>query len=253
MKKILALLIAAAFLSVGCTDVDTTDDTQETVETENDNTETNADTDEATVAYETSEPRLGVWDRSGTIWVDVSMEITNTGTTNLYLSDGAFDVEDSSGGLLETYDMVSIVPNVIEPGETAYLYGCTTANNITDVNDSYVAVPSFEAAEATIDRVRFPVTDVTMTDADYGTYIDIIGRVENTSDEDESMVNIYFVFFDTAGEVICIKSTYTDAKAGGKSSFDTSTMTEARDVTTSQIGSYEVYAYPLDFQLNFSF
>lgn len=248
MKKIIIAALICVLLA-GCTDVSTdepsadngTDDSVENVESDTEETE-------ATVAYETSEPRLGVWDRSGTIWVDVSLEITNTGTANLYLSDGAFDIEDSSGGLLETYDMVSIVPNVIEPGETAYLYGCTTADNITDVNGTYVAVPKFEAAEATIDRVRFPVTDVTMTDADYGTYIDIIGRVENTSDEDESMINIYFVFFDTSGEVICMTSTYAEANAGEKSSFDTSTMTEARDVTTSQIGSYEAYAYPLDFQ-----
>ena len=252
MKKLIAILFAAALISgaVGCTELDTDSPTGDSDATGEDvaSTDTLAEDTDATVAYETTDPTLTVWDRSGTIWVEVTQTITNSGTTDLYLSGGKFDIEDSSGSLVETYDMASIVPMVIEPGETAYFYGCTTADHITDPSGTYTAIPGFDVAEAKIERVRFPVTDVSMSDESIGTYIDIIGRVENTSDEDESMCNVYLVLFDADGAVIDIESTYVDVAAGEKASFDTSTIASPRGITTADIGSYQAYAYPLDFQ-----
>lgn len=250
MKKLIAILIASTLLAVGCTGLDTTDPaSDETAETDDEVTNAEETTEAAeAVAYETGEPGLTVWDRDGTIWVEVTQTVTNTGSANLYLSDARFDIEDGSGSLVETYDMASIVPMVIEPGETAYFYGCTTADHITDPSGTYTAIPGFDVAEAKIERVRFPVADVSMSDESIGTYIDIIGRVENTSNKDESMCYVYLVLFDADGAVIDIESTYVDVAAGEKASFNTSTIASPRDITIADIGSYQAYAYPLDFQ-----
>ena len=46
-------------------------------------------------AYEISYSNAKVWTNSiGTSWVQTIVEITNTGTTNLYLDSGSYDLED---------------------------------------------------------------------------------------------------------------------------------------------------------------
>lgn len=69
-------------------------------------------------AYEVTYTNAKVWTNSlGTPWVQTIVEITNTGDTDLYLSSGAYDLEDSSGALVTARTMVSAYPNVIVPGE----------------------------------------------------------------------------------------------------------------------------------------
>ena len=73
--------------------------------------------------YEITDTKVTTWtDSIGSAWIQTIVEITNTGSKNLYLSSGAYDLEDENGGLIASKTMVSEYPNVLAPGEKGYLY-----------------------------------------------------------------------------------------------------------------------------------
>ena len=64
---------------------------------------------ESKTAYEAGEGEVRVWKSSiGTTWISAALPVKNTGSDNLYLSSGTLDVEDASGSLVETLNMVSV-------------------------------------------------------------------------------------------------------------------------------------------------
>ncbi|NLA82646.1 MAG: hypothetical protein GX849_07465, partial [Clostridiaceae bacterium] len=72
-------------------------------------------------AYEISYSHVKAYqDILGTTRVQAIYEVTNTGTTDLYLSSGSFDLETQEGVLLASRTHVSVYTSVISPGEKAY-------------------------------------------------------------------------------------------------------------------------------------
>lgn len=204
--------------------------------------------DEAT-SYEITDCRAKTWTSStGSFWVQTIVEITNTGTTNLYLSSGAYDLEDASGNLVASQTMVSAYPDVLAPGEKGYMYEETILDAAVD--GDLTVLPREEVEEATIDLVRFPVTDVSISTDNYGD-LKMIGRVENDSGEaEDSMVYIVAFLYDTDGT--CIGQMFTilteDLASGDKIGFELSSISLPDDVTADAVADYVVYAYPLQYQ-----
>lgn len=186
-------------------------------------------------------------DGIGTTWVQVIVEIENTGTSDLYLSSGSYDLEDGSGNLIKSSTMVSTFPDVISPGEKAYMYEETTLDNA--VEGSLVVLPRLSVEKATVENIRFTVTDVEISTDQYG-QLKAMGRVENTSGEESSMTYIVVILKDSGGTPIGQMFTIlTDTLAAGdKIGFETTEMALPDDVTAEQVASFEVYAYPMQMQ-----
>ena len=73
-------------------------------------------------AYEVGEGRVVTYsDSLGSEWVIISVPVTNTGDTNLYLSSGTMDIEDQDGHLVDSKSLVSVYPEVLQPGESQEL------------------------------------------------------------------------------------------------------------------------------------
>ena len=69
-------------------------------------------------SYEVTMQRATTWvSGTGSQWVQVVAAIENTGSANLYLSSGAYDLEDASGALVGCGSMVPEYPNVLAPGQ----------------------------------------------------------------------------------------------------------------------------------------
>jgi hypothetical protein len=144
--------------------------------------------------------------------------------------------------------MVSVFPEVIAPGEKAYYYEETTQDSLTEAID-LVILPRAEAVAATIDLIRYEVTDVTITDTDYfGPKA--VGRVENTTDEAQTMVYITVILFDAADNPIGVLMTIrTDELApGDKVGFEATSLSMPDSITAADVARFEAYSYPLQFQ-----
>jgi len=205
---------------------------------------------EAELAYEITYSNAYAWVNSiGTIWVQIIVEVKNTGTVPLYLSTGALDLEDSSGALVRSISMVSAYPDVIDPGEKGWYYEETTLD-IDEVID-LVVLPRPDIRRARIDNIRFNVTDVSLSDAQFGG-IRMMGRVENTHDEEHSMTYVVAILYD--GNDIPIARLFTiimePFAPGDRIGFEGSSMSLPRDMTTNDVARFEAFAYPMQMQFN---
>ena len=111
------------------------------------------------------------------IWVRTIVALENTGSAPLYLGyGGSFDLEDSSGRLVGSESYVYAYPNVIQPGETGYMYYTNYYDNITS-EMALTVIPHPDVQIATIEDIRLPVSDVTLSDDEYWG-VNMLGRVE---------------------------------------------------------------------------
>ena len=202
-------------------------------------------TTQNTVRYEVGTSEVTQWtDSLSSKWIKVAVPITNTGTTNLYLDDCTIDIESSSGTLLKTMSYVNGYPEYIKPGETGYYYDETTVD-FTETN--VVAVPNVQVEKATNDVIRYDVTEVTISSDTYNG-VKVMGRVQNNTSKKGTMVVVAANLFDSNGKLICNCFTYleNDLNSGSKVGFSMTPFAYTK-VIPSDVASYEVYAYPTQF------
>lgn len=217
----------------------------------------NAATDETTAAsdvvedkkeaYEVGEGLVKTWQNSlGTTWVSVAVPVKNTGNVNLYLSSGTIDVEDASGSLVKTLKMVNVYPQVLQPGETAYYYDETTVDGDLP-SEGLKTIPHVDVKKAKVDCIRYATSELSAKDTAYSG-AKITGRVENTSDNAESMVYVVANIFDASGNLLAQQFTILDneLQPGEKIGFETSNM--GYEFSVSDIADYEVFAFPHQYQ-----
>jgi len=253
-RRTLALLLVStlAFSLTACGDSGSGDESKkpdtpsETVNTSVEPEPTKEQKDD--VAHEITYTNVRTYtDSIGTTWAQVIVEIENTGTSDLYLSSGGYDLEDESGKLITSSTMVSTYPEVISPGEKAYMYEENMLDNPVEGKLTVVPRPSVEKAK--VDNIRFNVTDVEISESQYG-QLKAIGRVENTTQEDQSMVYIALILKDANG--VPIGQIFTiltdDLPAGEKIGFEATAMSLPDDVTVDAIANYDVFAYPMQMQ-----
>lgn len=199
-------------------------------------------------AHEITYNNTVTWtDSIDSVWEQTIIEITNTGSENLYLSSGSYDLEDESGALIASRSMVSAFPDVIAPGEKGYMYEVTTLDEAPE--GELVAIPRESVEKATVDLIRYETSDVQISGTDYGD-IRILGRVENTSDEASSMVYIVAALYDADGNPVAVEFTILNDELapGDKIGFEFQSFSLPDSVTADMIADYTIYAYPMQMQ-----
>lgn len=177
----------------------------------------------------------------GTTWVVGIATVKNTGNCDLYISNTGMDIETADGKLVDTMTLASATPTVISPGETTIIYGEQTVSAEGD----YKVVPTYKAVEAKIPNTRYEVSDVSLSEDDVMGTLEVVGRVENGGDEDQSMIEVVVIMYDADGKVLGVMTTYTDEiAAGAKGTFKMSNIGDANKVALADIDHYDVMAYP---------
>ena len=230
-----------------------TDDDTSTEPEVIDEPETNDDeSDEALEGshYSITYKSASTWKNSiGTVWVQAMFEITNVGTTELYLSSGAYDLEDSDGKLVKSSTMVSVYPTVLSPGESAMYHETTTISDLDEAID-VVILPRPDIRRARIDNVRLDVTEVEFSE-DTFSGIRARGRVTNTTDEEQTSVTVAIILYDSNDNPLGVLSTtlMEDIAPDERIGFETSGFTLPDGVTPDTVARYVAFAYPwLQFQ-----
>lgn len=185
----------------------------------------------------------------GATWVQAIVEITNTGSKNLYLSSGAYDLEDADGDLVAAQTLVSEYPSVLAPGEKGYMYEETTLDEYSGDGELSI-LPRPDVKEATVDLVRYETSEISVSNDTFGG-IKVTGRVENTTAETaDGMVYIVAFFYDANG--VPVGSAFTilteELAAGAKIGFEFTGFSLPDDVTADTVADTVVYAYPLQYQ-----
>ena len=197
-------------------------------------------------SYEVTNTNFGYYTNSiGDIEYYGYVEILNTGSTNLYLDDCTFDLEDNDGHLLQSDDFIFSSPDIIAPGEKGYFYNGLGSNLIdknVSMDNGIKLVPNFKVEEARGEIVDYDISDTDMRTDDYGE-IKITGRITNNTDQDDSLVSIALILYDSEGKVLAITGTSVmDLPAGSTQSFEGSTMFADDAAAPDKVASYAVVA-----------
>lgn len=235
-KTVTAVLLLAMLAATGCASSDITVGTGSWDGKEG----TTAEKSEA--ASELTDVTTKVFTNSiGTVWVVGIATVKNTGNCDLYISNSGMDIETADGKLVDTMTLASATPTVISPGETTIIYGEQTVSAEGD----YKVVPTYKAVEAKIPNTRYEVSDVSLSEDDLMGTLEVVGRVENGGDEDQSMIEVVVIMYDADGKVLGVMTTYTDEiAAGAKGTFKMSNIGDANKVALADIDHYDVMAYP---------
>lgn len=198
-------------------------------------------------SYEVGTPTIDIWtDSIYSRWMKVAIPVTNNGETNLYLDDISVDIEDVNGKLLQTKSYISGYPEYIKPGETGYYYDETTCD-FAETNVK--VVPNLHVEKAKNDVIRYNICDVSINNDTYSG-VKIIGRVQNNTTTKGTLVKVVANLFDKDGKLICNCFTYldNDLEVDTKVGFSISPFA-FRNVKAEDVASYEIYAYPQQFNI----
>ena len=222
------------------------------VQTEQSEAQTDTAADNEKFSYELKNTIFNYYTNSiGNIEYYGIVEILNTGSTNLYMDDCTFDLEDNDGHLLQSDSFISTCPDIIAPGETGYFYNGLGANQIdssVSFDNGVKLVPNYKVEQSTAEIVDYTVSDTDMRTDDYGN-IKITGRVTNETDTDDSLVSIQFVLLDSDNNVLAITGTSVmDLTAGSTQSFEGTTMFADDTATPEKVASYNVIARKAHYQ-----
>lgn len=207
---------------------------------------TTTTTEKKEMSYEISDTSFEYYTNSiGTVEYYGIVEITNTGDTCIYMDNCTFDLEDNEGHLLQSESFISKAPDIIAPGEKGYFYNGLGSNTVKDgvsFDNGVKLVPQLKLTEAKGEPKDFPVSDVTVSEGNYG-YINVMGRVENDTDEEIGYLYINIIFYGADGKVIAIDGTsITEVAAGNKGSFDTTCYFSNNNLKFSDIAETKIYA-----------
>ena len=259
MKKMLALSLALlTILSLSACGTDTPSDSPVSSPADTSSANSSAPAESASKEptgtrasdpYEITYSNFTVYtDSIGTVWGQSIIEITNTGSGDLYLSTGSYDIKDENGSLVATESLVSAYPDVLQPGEKGYMYDESTFDDLS-ADETYTITPHISVEDASIACVRYDVSDTTLKNDDYNG-VTLIGQLTNTTDEDGSMVYVVAVLYDEADTPLGILYTImtNDVPAGETMGFEVSGFSLPPTVSADAVTNYTIYAYPLQMQ-----
>ena len=202
-------------------------------------------TEKKVMKYEELDYSVRIWTNSiGSKWIQVAVPVKDTGNVPIYLSSMSVDVESSSGDLLQTISYINGYPDYLKPGETGYYYKETTC----DFEDDEVNLVTHLDVKSTHNEViRYNVSDISFQD-DNTFGVKVLGRVENQTDEEGSLVYVVANLYDSSNNLLSSCFTILDDNLASHDKIGfTLSQYSYRDFTVADVASYEVYSYPTQF------
>ena len=90
--------------------------------------------------------------------------------------------------------MISADPEIVAPGEKGYFY-CNMATIKGDIteNTEYVFKPALKIEKSKNSIIRYNISDLSISEGDFLSPFNIIGRIDNNTDEDAGLPALYTV------------------------------------------------------------
>jgi len=200
----------------------------------------------AKAEYTIGDGIVNTWTSSiGSAWISVAVPVKNTGSVDLYIESATIDIEYSDGTIADTLQYVSGYPQIVKPGETAWYYEATLFDG--KMGDTYKAIPHAKVEEASHDCIRFETSEIQIDNDEYFG-VNVHGRVLNNTSEEATSVYVAVNFFGADGNLLAQGYTILSdgLAAGDKIGFEVNDFNGR--FTASEVASYEVYAFPYQYQ-----
>lgn len=163
---------------------------------------------EKKAAAEVSKTGFQVWkDSLGSVWGHGAIEIKNTGNVPIRIGDISISFVGKDKTVLGTLSMVLPVPEIIQPGETAYAGDSTVLEGIKEPTEVANIEANIDFDETDKTAQLLEVSDLKITPSEFSGF-KITGRVNNISSENADDIRIIIAMFDEKDNLLGV---YTES------------------------------------------
>ncbi|TLS36461.1 FxLYD domain-containing protein [Pseudalkalibacillus caeni] len=180
----------------------------ESQEVKNDTSAKEEDTNEqkeAEANIEVTSETFGSWEDSiGSIYASYSAEVTNTGDKPAEIGDIQVNLEGDDGSIIGTIPMVMATPDIIMPGETAYLGETTLLEGASSADEIKTANSNIDFSSTDEEPMMLETDKVKLKEGDveYGTPYIVTGTVINPNEEKADDIRIAAGLYDENGKFL---------------------------------------------------
>lgn len=224
MKKFIILMLSLLFILAACGNSKQTISQSADKESKTDKTEESADTDEkANEKLEIADSGSTVWsDSIDSIWINTAAIYKNTGDVSVNIGETQMNYKGKDGSILGTSTMIYAVPEIVQPGESAFIVEGTMLNEETSL-ENYSETTfnfNFEATEEGSNLME--VSAVKGISSEYG--YSVTGIVKNSTDVEQEDIRLAAILYDANGKILGGLSGSVDVglAAGGEAGFELS-------------------------------
>lgn len=236
------IILFLSLLLVACGDDKTTISSEGNTDKSEEET-TSAQQEESTAKLEISQQTAGAWVNSiGTVWVHSAAIFENTGDTPVDIGETQMNYKATDGSILGTSTMIYAVPQIVNPGETAFISESTILDGTTSKDDFSETTFNFNFNETTKDPNLMEVSGVKGVDGEYG--YKVTGLVKNPTAEQQDDIRLAAALFDANGSLLGVLKGSVDVglAPGGEAGFELS-YPDLPEGVAANVATIEVKSY----------
>jgi hypothetical protein len=201
-----------------------------------------------------AEPKLEIVQKSSqawkdsikTVWVHSAAVLKNTGDVPIDIGSIQFNFEDKDGGILGTEKMVIAYPDIIQPGETAFIGETSILDGVTDPNEFKETTINFSFDKTSDEKVMLEVSGTKgkqVKDFGFSSY-KVTGSVKNQTTEIKKSISVAAGLFDAEGNILGVMKGGIDVgiNPGSQAGFDLG-YPDIPENVINKIATIEVKAY----------
>lgn len=201
---------------------------------------------EAPAQYEITDAVLCVYeaDNAAGYAYDAYVEITNTGSSNLYATDIQFTIRDNDGSRIMIDKNIRTFPVIVAPGEKGYLFNQfgTELTGVYEPDLELSLVPEFKVLKSAQLPYNYPVGNVTVGYGVAGQRL--VCQLKNDTPDMASSIYCVALTYDPDGRCTGISGTsLTNVEAHEIVNVQFNPLTMIRPWKNSKIADYVVHAY----------
>lgn len=203
-----------------------------------------------------SDPKLeletstgGAWkDSIDTVWVHSSAVYVNTGDVPVDIGETQMTFKGTDGSVLGTASSVYSVPEIVEPGEKAFVTQSTILEGVTDPAEYAETTYNFGFDKAEDSPNLLEVSGIKGTKGNEYTLYKVTGMVKNTTKELQDDIRLSAALYGEDGSLLGILegSISAGVNPGGEAGFELNYPEIPKDVV-DKIAEVEVKAFGWSF------
>ncbi|SIS60105.1 FxLYD domain-containing protein [Salimicrobium flavidum] len=206
--------------------------------------------EEVNVSLEITAQTGGAWkDSIDSVWIHSSAVLENTGNTPVTVGEVQMNFQDEEGTVLGTDSMNYTTPDILMPGEKAFVSQTTTLDAVTDPAEYTQTTYNFEYEEASADADPnlMEVSGVNHSAGDEYIPYRVTGTVTNTTGEMQDDIRIAAALYAEDGSLLGVlnESLTVSVNDGSEAGFEL-TYPEIPPEHAGQVANVEVKAFGWD-------
>jgi succinate dehydrogenase flavin-adding protein (antitoxin of CptAB toxin-antitoxin module) len=150
-----------------------------------------------------------VWkDSVGEVWVHFAGEIKNTGNAPASIGSVQINFKGQDGSVLGTESMITPTPDIVMPGQTAYISASTILDTVDDPKQFKESTVNIDFDKTSQEPLILTTDKVKTTEGkkEYDAPYTVTGTIKNPLDKKAENIEVAASLYNDKGEIIAVLS-----------------------------------------------